>query len=280
MKRLVLAVVLVTLLVVPVAVACASATPATQQQLAPSFSGLPESDYKDEGSGALTVTDERMIVRTGDLSMVMADVIGTRDSISQLAVSYGGYVVSSQISGEEDKTGYVSLRVPDERFEAALAELKELAIRVTSESTVSRDVTEEYVDLESRLKNAEATESQYLTLLQQTEFIEEILDIYERLSQIRYEIEHIKGQMQYLERTASMSLISVYLSPQTTAQPLVPAGWDIAEVFKSAIRGLATVGQVLGSVVVWLLILSPIWGTALGIVIWRIRKRRKARPTE
>jgi hypothetical protein len=77
-----------------------------------------------------------------------------------------------------------------------------------------------------------------------------------------------------------MSLISVYLAPQTTAQPLVPTGWNITEVFKSAIRGLATIGQVLGSIVVWLLILSPIWGTVLGIVLWRLRKRRKAKLTE
>ena len=107
-----------------------------------------------------------MIVRTGEMSLVVEDVIGAKDEIAQLAASYDGYVISSQISGEEqDMRGYISIRVPDDRFESALAELRDLAVRVTSESTNSQDVTEEYVDLQSRLKNAEATESQYLALL-------------------------------------------------------------------------------------------------------------------
>ncbi|RLC61125.1 MAG: DUF4349 domain-containing protein, partial [Chloroflexi bacterium] len=192
------------------------------------------------------------------------------------AVKYDCYVVSSQISGEEQEMkGYISIRVPDDRFESALAELRELAVRVISESTSSRDVTEEYVDLESRLKNAEATESQYLALLQKAENIEDILRIYERLSQVRSEIEQIKGRMQYLERTSSMSLISVSLEPQATAKPLVRVGWNIVEIFKSAIRGLVIAGQVIGTIVIWLLIFSPIWGAILGIIYWRLRKRKK-----
>ncbi len=166
--------------------------------------------------------------------------------------------------------------MPDDKFELALAELRNLAVRVTSESTASRDITEEYVDLQSRLKNAEATEGQYLALLAKATDVEDILRIYERLSQVRREIEQIKGRMQYLERTSSMSLIEVRLKPEATAKPLVRAGWNIVEIFKSAVRGLATAGQVLGTIAIWLLIFSPIWGAILGIIYWRLRKRKKA----
>ena len=173
--------------------------------------------------------------------------------------------------------GYISIRVPDDKFEATLVELRALAIRINSESTSSKDVTEEYVDLQSRLKNAEATENQYLALLQKAENIEDILRIYERLSQVRYEIEQIKGRMQYLERTSSMSLISVSLEPQTTAKPLVRTGWNIVETFKSAIRGIVIAAPVIGARGIWLLIFSPIWGTILGIILWRRHKKKKAR---
>ena len=172
--------------------------------------------------------------------------------------------------------GSISIRVPDDRFEQALSELRELAVRVTSESTSSQDVTEEYVDLESRLKNAEATESQYLALLEKATDVEDILSIYESLSRVRSEIEQIKGRMQYLERTSSMSLITTNLKPEATAKPLVRAGWSALEALKSAVRGIVIFGQWLGAIAIWLIIFSPLWGAILGIIYWRRRRRKRA----
>jgi len=195
---------------------------------------------------------------------------------SQIATEFGGYVVSSHISGEEqDRRGTISIRVPDDKFEPTLAELRNLAVRVKSESTSSRDVTEEYIDLEARLKNAEATESQYLALLDKATDVEDILRIYDSLSRVRSEIEQIKGRMQYLERTSSMSLITVYLEPEASAKPLARAGWNALEALKSAVRGLVVAGQTLGTIAIWLIIFIPIWGTILGIVLWRLKKKKR-----
>ena len=218
-----------------------------------------------------------MIIRTGEMSLVVADVMQARDEVAQLAVSLNGYVVSSRIWGEEQEMrGQVSIRVPDEQFEPALAKLRELAIRVNSESTDSQDVTEEYIDLEARLKNAEATESQYLALLDRATEVEDILNIYNSLSRVRSEIEQIKGRMQYLERTTSMSYISVRLEPEATAAPLARAGWSMLEEFKSAIRGIAVFGQWLGTVAIWLIIFVPLWGAIIGVIYYLRRRRKKA----
>ncbi|MBA7470558.1 hypothetical protein ES707_05845 [subsurface metagenome] len=281
MKKLMLiiATILVVCLLVPVS--CAKApppAPSIAPMPAPTPAAMPppeaEEAYK---SGALpSANEERMIVRTGDISLVIDNVVDVRDEIAQLAVRFDGYVVSSRISGEEqDMRGWISIRVPDEKFDQALAELRELAVRVKSESTDSRDVTEEYVDLKSRLKNAEATESQYLALLEKAEDVEDILRIYDSLSRVRQEIEHIKGRMQYLERTSSMSLISVRLEPLATAKPLVHAGWSALEALKSAIRGIVIFGQWLVIAVICIIIFVPVWGTILGIILWRRRRRRK-----
>ena len=170
--------------------------------------------------------------------------------------------------------GSVSIRVPDEDFDQALVELRSLATRVESENTNSRDVTEEYIDLEARLKNAEATESQYLALLEKATDVEDILRIYERLSQVRRDIEQLKGRIQYLERTSSMSLISVRLEPVATAKPLVRVGWNALETLKSAVRGIVIFGQWLGTLAIWLIVFSPVWGTILGIIFWRRRKKK------
>jgi len=218
-----------------------------------------------------------MIVRNGDISLVVEDVATARDEIEQLVAGLGGWVVNSNIYGEEEETrGWISIRVPSEKFDQALAQLRALAVRVTSESTSTQDITEEYVDLESRLRNAEATESQYLALLEKAEEVEDILKIYEALSRIRYEIEQIKGRMQYLEQISAMSLISINLEPAVTLGPLVSPGWTASETFNSAVRGLTTFGQGLGTAFIWIGIFSPIWGTALGVTYWRRRRRRKA----
>ncbi len=278
MKKLIIGLMLMLLLV---PVACAKAQPSV------SVEGLPYPAEKvvevfvpEREEVVVTgvgVTEERMIVRNGEMSLVVEDVVAARDEVAQLALRFNGYVVSSRISGEEQEMrGYISIRVPDDQFEQALAGLRELAVRVTSESTSSRDVTEEYIDLEARIKNAEATESQYLALLEKAREVEDILRIYDSLSRVRNEIEQIKGRMQYLERTSSMSLVSVNLEPEATAKPLARAGWSVLEVLKSAVRGIVIFGQWLGTAAIWLLIFSPVWGAIVGIIYWRFWRKKKA----
>lgn len=280
MKKLVIGLVLVTLLLV--SISCAKAPQEEAEMVGPMPPAVEESKdfYREGGGEALPSTEEeRMIVRTGDMSLVVDNVVDARDEITQLAVRFGGYVVSSRISGEEQEMkGWISIRVPDDRFEQALTELRDLAVRVNSESTSSEDITEEYIDLESRLRNAEATESQYLALLEKAEDVEDILRIYESLSRVRSEIEQLKGRMRYLEQISSLSLISVYLEPAATDKSLVGAGWSALEILKSAVRGIITFGQWLGILAIWLLIFTPIWGTILGIILWRRRRKRKVAP--
>jgi len=277
MKRLIVGLMLVILLLVPVA--CARAPQSIPAEAPPMPAPMPAPAAYPETKVVYPtgVTEERMIVRNGEMSLVVEDVVAARDEVAQLALRFNGYVVSSRISGEEQEMrGYISIRVPDDQFEQALAELRELAVRVNSESTSSRDVTEEYIDLEARLKNAEATESQYLALLEKAKEVEDILRIYDSLSRVRNEIEQIKGRMQYLERTSSMSLVSVNLEPETTVKPLARAGWSALEVLKSAVRGIVIFGQWLGTVAIWLLIFSPVWGAIVGIIYWRFWRKKKA----
>ena len=238
----------------------------------PAAPGMEEPSW----GGDVAIPTERMIVRNGDISLVVEDVANARDEIEQLAAGLGGWVVNSNIYGEEEEMrGWISIRVPSDKFDQALGELRALAVRVTSESTSTQDITEEYVDLQSRLKNAEATEGQYLALLEQAEEVDDILSIYEALSRIRYEIEQIKGRMQYLEQTSAMSLISINLTPAVSLGPLVSPGWSASESLNAAIRGLTTFGQGLGTAFIWIGILSPIWGTVLGVTYWRRRRRKK-----
>jgi hypothetical protein len=284
MKRLALITIATLVISLVFAVSVNGCAEGGQYQSVPAVPTAPAMEptvIKEPGAGVdysngevTTLPEERMIVRNGDISLVVDDVLEARDKITQMAERLGGWVVNSNIYGEEETRGWISIRVPSDKFDQALAELRGLAVRVTSESTSTEDITEQYVDLQSRLRNAEATESQYLALLNQATEVDDILSIYQSLSQIRYEIEQIKGRMQYLERTSAMSLISVNLEP--ALGPLVSPGWSASEALNSAVRGLTTFGQGLGTAFIWIGIFSPIWGTVLGITLWRRRKRKKA----
>lgn len=162
---------------------------------------------------ALGTDTQRMIVRTGDIRLVVNDISATLDQITKLAEDSGGYVVSSNQWKEQERlVGTITIRVPAERFESTMRTLREMAVEVVAEETSSKDVTEEYVDLSAKLKNLEATERQLLQIMEKAEEVEDILAVQREITRTRDDIERTKGRMQYLEQTSETSLITVALT--------------------------------------------------------------------
>ena len=160
-----------------------------------------------------TWATERMIVRTAEIALVVNDVALALERVADLAEGLDGYVVSAKRWKEKERViGIITIRVPAEDFDDAMEALRRMAVDVTHEDTSAKDVTEEYVDLSAKLKNLEATEEQYLRLMEKAEKVEDILSIQRELSKTRGEIERTKGRMQYLERTSATSLIRVQLN--------------------------------------------------------------------
>lgn len=217
---------------------------------------------------------DRKLVKTGQLTLEVDDIVEAMDDVAEIAGELDGYVVSSSKHERENRVfGHISIRVPAERFDEAFDRLRQLAVDVPYENTESRDVTEEYTDLEAQLRNLEATEAQYLALLEKAETVEDILAVQRELSNVRGQIERTKGRMQYLERTSDMSLIEVSLQE---TKPLGATGWSASETFKSAVRGLITFGKVLANIAIWLVIFCPIWIPIIFLIRF-LRRRRKAK---
>ncbi|MGA2159926.1 MAG: DUF4349 domain-containing protein [Dehalococcoidia bacterium] len=208
-----------------------------------------------------------------------------------MAVQYNGYVISSnRYNGDQnqvyDKTvivpapgsqgGDISLRVPADKFDEVMQKLNGLAVKVVNESTNSQDVTEQYSDLQAQLKNQQAAEAQYLDILKKADNVKDILAVQQELTTVRGNIESLQGRIQYLDRTSDMSMIQVTL---VKSRPIGESTWDITGIFKSAVDGLITFGKALLSVLIWLLVFSPVWIIIL-VVVWLIlkygRKSRKA----
>ena len=174
------------------------------------------SSYSSDAESGLTqssLPSDRMVVRTGNIELVVSDVAVTLDNITKVASDFGGYVVTSQKWKEGERNlGTISIRVLAENYDKTVVALRALAKSVTSESTSSQDVTEEYSDLDSRVKNLEATETQLQKIMQTATKTEDILSIQRELTNVRGQIEQAQGRMQYLQRTSSTSLIQIKLN--------------------------------------------------------------------
>ena len=194
-------------------------------------------------------TEERKIVKTGYMTLEVEDIADTMDEVAEMADELNGYVVSSYKNEyERGVSGRIIIRVPSEKFEEAFERLRQLAVAVPYETTIAKDVTEEYVDLEARLGNLLATEAQYLSLLEKAENVEDMLRVQKELSNVREQIEQIEGRMKYLEQTSETSLIEVNLQESKgLAEP-----WSASAALKAAVRGLTTFGRGLATVLIWL----------------------------
>lgn len=260
------------------ACAPAGAPPSMPPEIpAPTPAPAPSEEFRDEDKEYPSTTvpgepaTERKIIKTGYITLEVADVAETMGKVAEVADELGGYVVSSHKYEEEKKpSGSIRIRVPADRFDEAFDRLRQLAIAIPYESTEARDVTEEYVDLQARLHNLEATEAQYLALLEKAETVEEMLKVQQALSDVRGEIERIEGRIKYLERTTDMALIEVTLrETRGLAEP-----WSASAALKSAVRGLTTFGRGLATGFIWLGVFCWVWIPIL--VLW-FRRRRRAK---
>jgi hypothetical protein len=163
-------------------------------------------------------TQERMVIKTANMALVVEDVNSSLLQITNLAAANGGYVVSSDIQENNNRLyANIAFRVDASKFDATLQTLQDLAVDVKSISTSGQDVTEEYVDLDSKLRNLEASETQLLTLMEKAGTVEEILKVQQQLVSTRGDIEVIKGRMQYLEQSSALSYIYASLEQSKLA---------------------------------------------------------------
>ena len=190
------------------AAAPAAPAPAMTKAAVQSMADVSHGGTQDQV--AQLATQRRIIVYTVDMTLEVADIASSVDTVGALAQQMGGWIVSSNRA--EKHRGFVAIRVPADRLEEVIGRLRGIAADVVSEISSSRDVTDEYVDLTSRLGNLNAAEAALLRLFDRAETVEEALDVRRTLTDIQGEIEVLKGRIAFLEQTAAFSLVNVTLA--------------------------------------------------------------------
>lgn len=222
----------------------------------------------------------RMVIRTAQLSVEVQDIEQSLAHARAIAASAGGYVSASnshieRVDDQNRMVADLTLQVRSDSADAVISDLRAMG-NVTSENTGSQDVTDEYVDLDSNLRNLQSTESAILKLMGQATQIQDVLSLQRELTQVRGQIERIQGRKTYLERRTDMATItlSLRLPPAPTPQPLGAAwspltaaarGWQAS---LTVLRGVADVLIVALAFSWWLLPLL-----AAGTYIWLHRRR-------
>lgn len=239
------------------------------------------------GEAIPAAADNRLIVRNGELGIVVGDAEQASGRIQRIAEGAGGYVTNTNLYRASDVLqGTITVRVPAEKFDPVMADIKSVGSRSENERVTSTDVTEEYTDLNARLRNLEATEKELLALLTTTREksgkADDVLAVYRELTSIRENIERIKGRINFLDKSTAMATLVVTLLPSPTSRPIVDDAWAPLQTARDAFRAMLLMLQGLVNAAIWVAILgAPVLllvGVPLAVLVWAIRRWRR-RPT-
>jgi hypothetical protein len=267
-----------------------------EEMMAADDSGESSRTY-DAGVGVDAQAAERMVIYNADMRIAVEDPTSALDSIIAMAEDSGGFVVSSNIyqsttsSGRSVPRGNVTIRVPAGQLDSIMSAIKGLtpvpSEDVLSENVSGQDVTSEYTDLESQLRNLEAAEQALTEIMENATDTEDVLDVFDELTYYRGQIEMVKGRMQYLSESAALSAISVEIVAKESLQPIEIAGWQPQGTAKKAVEALINAAQKLADILIvfviaWLPFLA-LFGAVIYFFIRLLTKgaaKRKAKKRE
>ncbi len=241
-------------------------------QQAPEMAMAKGADGAQEAPKEVKVATERKLIREGEIGFETGDVAETRTAILKAVKDMGGYIGRDEAMNQTDRQQHTMLiRVTSEKFDELLAAVSKNASRIESQNIRVLDVTEEYIDVEARVKTKKELEARYMALLQKAAKVEEILNIERELANLRSEIESIEGRLKFLKDQVSYSSLTVNFYERTTASygfwskigSAVKNGWNLL------------MALLVGMVNIWPVIL--IIAAAVFLLVRYERRKRRAK---
>jgi hypothetical protein len=220
--------------------------------------------------------DDSKIRKSGTVNLTVEDLDKANDAVLDILDGYYGSIVSSYQSGEGNNRNIsITIKVPVENFENIYEDIKDIEGEVTYASFSTDDVTSQYTDLESRLKNLEATEEQLVKILETADTVEDTLSVFNQLSSTRSQIEVIKGQLKYLDSQVDYSYLTVNLSLSDVGKAIPEDKWQPLGVLKNAVSALLDLGTSLVDSLIWIVVFSPVVLIPVLVIVLIVKKKAK-----
>ena len=208
---------------------------------APAYDAVGESAYQVASPlpslPAAPPFGDSKIIKSGNLSLLVKNTEQAAQQIDTIRTTLGGQPGNASFHEYSPgvKTGNITIWVPSDKFDQAMGEIKKLALRVENESVNVQDVSAQFVDISSRLKNLKAAEAAYVEIMKRSGKISEVLEVTRALNDTRSQIEQLQGQLDYLTRQVALSSINVYLT-QEAMPGVVTNEWRPLTILKSAAK--------------------------------------------
>ena len=191
-----------------------------------------------------TLAVEKKVIKNGNLSLKVDHTETAAEEINVIAKNQTGEVFSTnfyeRVKGQ--KNGSITVKVPVEKFEATLIQIKAVATQVISESTTGQNVTEKYSDLQAQLRNKKAEEQSFVKILDRAGDIKDVLAVTQQISRVRGEVERLEGQIGFMDSQTNMSTIVIALSEDIEITP-IQNNWRPWQVTKKAFSDLISNSQ-------------------------------------
>jgi hypothetical protein len=191
-------------------------TPATDVEPANGMMKFSNVSLNDSAKTEQVAATDRKIIRNADLTIEVASPTETQSKVVSIAEAHGGFVVNSEAKQRDngdatDRTLDIKLvvRIPENQFGAVLDKVRGLASNRNEEKVTGQDVTEEFIDLDARIKTQRALEAQFLQIMKQAGKIEDALEVQRQIAEVRTEIEKLEGRKRFLENRSSLATITV-----------------------------------------------------------------------
>lgn len=216
----------------------------------------------------------RMVVQESNISLLVKDAKDTINKIIDYANNNSGYMVNSSLNTPGETTsGIVVIRIPTKSLKQTLEFLRGLSIKVVSENLYGNDVTDQYVDIKSRLDTLYKTKTKFEDMLDKSANVQDLLNVQREIINLQTQIDYLIGQQQYLEKTSESARITIYVSTDEIALPYTPDdSWRPDVIFKLAVRSVISNLRSIGSNVIWIAVYSVFWIPTLAIILI-IKKR-------
>jgi hypothetical protein len=215
---------------------------------------------------------KQLIIMTAEVVLDVISFQKTYDEIMKLVQKYEGFIADSSeyLDEEGRKSGTIVVRVPQKNFYNLLSLVEKLGY-CRSKNIKGEDITEEYIDLEMRVRNLKKEEEQLLNIMEKANKVKDILEVAKELSRVRGEIEQITGRIKYLENRVKFSTITVQIKEKIIQK--IPSLWNIGDTFKNAVNSLLKVIRAFLSLIIWILVFLPL--LILIALIWNLIKKTK-----